>query len=314
VTLLSDLIDAASGDEVALPVLLRRVKVLAARLRTGALAGWVEHELAGYGADAELPAYRGPFDAQALGHFSGPFGSEITNAPIPTLSFDAEVRSTFTPLFTIEIRQGVATLEELVHRSQLTPGAEGLHVAWPADLVAYANVLWQEGKIHWYEGHGLVGAKTPVSIGQLTGVLDTVRTRVLDLALALESEDPRAGERETSTIQPERATNIFHTVVMSGNLAIGSANVTQTVAPPATEGELLQRLVELGLSEELVDELRDALHADQESGEGTASEPGSRVKAWLGKVAMLGAKAGGGVAVGASGDLVAQMVMSLFTG
>jgi len=51
------------------------MKVLAARLKTVPLADWVEHELGGYGKDAPLPGYRGPFPAEARGSFSGPFGS-----------------------------------------------------------------------------------------------------------------------------------------------------------------------------------------------------------------------------------------------
>jgi hypothetical protein len=314
VTLLSDLIEDASGDNVPLAVLLRRVKVLAARLRTGPLANWVDHELAGYGSEAELPSYRGPFDAAAVGHFAGPFNSEIRNAPIPTVSFEENVRSTFAPFFTVEFRQGVATLEDIVDRSASTGGTDSLHVAWPADAVAYANQLWQQGKVQWYEGMGLISAWTPISAGQITGVLDTVRTRVLDLALAVEAEDPTAGERVSSAIAPERATNIFNTVVMGGNLAIQSVNVTQTMPPPATEAELFQRLTELGMAPELVSELEEALQADRDSGEATPTEPGSKVKAWLGKATMLAAKAGSGVAVGASGDVVAQLVMGLFGG
>jgi hypothetical protein len=314
VTLLSDLIDDASGDDVKLAVLLRRVKVLAARLKTGPLANWVEHELAGYNQGVGLPAYRGPFPAQAIGHFVGPFGSEIRNAPIPELSFDESVRSTFDPFFILEFRQGVATLEELVHRSEQSGGQEGLHFAWPADAVAFANVLWRRGKVQWYEDHGLLSAKTPIGLAQVAGVLDAVRTRVLDLALAVEAQDPTAGDQGNSTIPPEQATNIFHTVVMGGNLAIGSTNVRQTVSPPASEKELFQRLAGIGMSGELIAELKEALQHDRESGAATPTEPGGRVKAWLGKVALLGAKAGGGVAVGASGEVVAQLVMGVFGG
>lgn len=311
-TLLTELVDAASGDDVALAVLLRRVKVLASRLGTGPLAEWVEHELSGYGPDVDLPDYRGPFPAQALGHFSGPFGSGVQNAPIPLVAFDQSERATFEQLFTLEFRQGVAALEDLVHRSEGSD--EGLHFSWPADIVAYANMLWGQGKVHWYEGMGLVSAKTPVSVSQVAGVLDTVRTRVLDLALAIESADPAAGQQGGSTMRPEQATQIFHTTIMGGNVAIASTSFVQSIAPPASEAELLQRLTGLGVRADLVAELEAALQADHAAGDGSASQPGHRVQAWLGKVAMLSARTGGAIAVGASADVVAQLVSSFFGG
>lgn len=96
-TFLGELVSDASGDTVPTPVLLRRMKVLAARLKTIPLADWVERELGGYGNDAPLPTYRGPFPAEARGSFSGPFGSSMNNAPIPSLAFQSQHRKTFEP-------------------------------------------------------------------------------------------------------------------------------------------------------------------------------------------------------------------------
>lgn len=313
-TLVSELIDAASGDSVATPVLLRRVKVLAARLKTVPLADWVDHELSGYNGDSPLPPYRGPFRGEARGTFSGSFGSSISNAPIPIVAFDEKHRKTFEDFFKIELRQGVAELEDMASAAD-GEGAGTLHMPWPADAIAYANVLWQQGAVHWYEGMGLTSAHVPIPASMLRGVLDTVRTRVLDLALAIESEDPLAGNAaDADTIAPETVTNIFNTTVMGGNLAIGSQGVSQVVqAPPATENELLARLTSLGVDADLIGELREALEKDRVAGEGSGGEPGSRVRNWLGKVAVHSAKAGGEVATGASGDLVARLVMGLFS-
>lgn len=313
-TLIAELIDAASGDSVATPVLLRRVKVLASRLKTGPLAEWVDHELSGYRSQTPLPPYRGPFHGEARGSFSGPFGSQISNAPIPLIAFDEQYRKHFEDFFTIELRQGVAELEDMAAATTSDNGGT-LHQPWPADAIAYANVLWQRGSVHWYEGMGLSTAHVPIPTSMLRGVLDTVRTRVLDLALAIESEDPLAGSAaDSATLAPETVTNIFNTTVMGGNLAIGSQGVSQVVqTPPATEDELLSRLTTLGVDADLIDELKEALENDRAAGEGSGTEPGSRVRNWLGKVAVRSAKAGGEVATGASGDLIAQLVMGLFS-
>jgi hypothetical protein len=310
-SLLTELIDAASGDQVPTPVLLRRVKVLASRLKTAPLAEWVEHELTGYDTDAVLPTYRGPFSAEARGSFSGPFGHSMSNAPIPELSFSQQHRTTFAPFFTIEFRQGVAELEEVL-RMAGSSETGNLHLSWPADAIAYANQLWRRGEVHWYEGMGLMDAHTPISEASVRGVLDTVRTRVLDLALAIESEDPEAGGAAESTLGPAAATHIFNTTIMGGNVALASHDFTQVLETrPESEQDLLTRLKSIGLPEDLLGELREALKADRTSGEGDG-EPGTRVRAWLGKVAMRSGRAGGRIATGASGDLVAQLVMKFF--
>ena len=52
-TALDDLIDGASGDDVPVATLLRKVKVLASRLRSVAFEEWVDHELTGYPLEAD---------------------------------------------------------------------------------------------------------------------------------------------------------------------------------------------------------------------------------------------------------------------
>jgi hypothetical protein len=107
-SVISDLIDAASGDVSPVATLLRKVKVVAARLHTGQLEQWVQHELMGYPSEVPLPEYRGPFAVEAAGHFAGPFQSGLRNAPIPSIGFPAEQRGA---LFTMAFRQPIAELE-----------------------------------------------------------------------------------------------------------------------------------------------------------------------------------------------------------
>lgn len=54
--------------------LLRKCKLLAARLDHAQLAQWVEQELNGYPDDADLPAYRVTC-AYSYGNFAGPFST-----------------------------------------------------------------------------------------------------------------------------------------------------------------------------------------------------------------------------------------------
>ncbi len=82
-TKLADIIDSATGEAVSTPSLLRMLKVVASRLGTAPLEDWVDRELSGYGEKDDLPAYRGPFPATAMGIFVGPFQSRVTVAIPP---------------------------------------------------------------------------------------------------------------------------------------------------------------------------------------------------------------------------------------
>jgi hypothetical protein len=136
--IVDDLVTAAAGATEPVSALLRKVKVIAARSETADLGEWVGHELLGYPDGAELPGYRGPFELQVLGNFSGPFGSGYRNAPIPPSAFPAEYRHN---LFTASFYQSVSELESLA------ASGKGLRSEWPADALMFTQILSREGKL-----------------------------------------------------------------------------------------------------------------------------------------------------------------------
>src|SRR4051794_40500878 len=80
--LLSDIIDLSVSSKEPLSVLLRKCLVLSAKLKNDRLKIWATKELGGYAPDDELPDYR-ILSVHSAGHFSGPFGAEIRNRPLP---------------------------------------------------------------------------------------------------------------------------------------------------------------------------------------------------------------------------------------
>ncbi|MCW4355224.1 hypothetical protein ONR57_18120 [Hoyosella sp. YIM 151337] len=186
-TRLEGLIDDAAGDSVPVASLLRQVKVVAARMNAELLGAWVKMELDGYGPDDELPSYRGPFQSPVFGKFVGPFGLEVTQG-IPEFSVPERFRG-IDGLFGVELRQSVEQVATLV------PEGDSLRLAWPSEAVAVLNTLHQKGEwVHFPEGLGLFSAWKVVPKFCVTGILDAVRTKVLDLALELERVAPKAGE------------------------------------------------------------------------------------------------------------------------
>lgn len=112
-SLLDEIIHGASEDSQSVATLLRRVKVLASRLDAVSLDEWVGHELAGYPDTESLPAYRGPFPAEVLGTFAGPFNSSIRAAPVPSVGFPADMREGW--MFKVAFTEPISELEQLSH-------------------------------------------------------------------------------------------------------------------------------------------------------------------------------------------------------
>lgn len=81
-SLLEDIQNVAVDGTSDLGTLLRKCKLLAARLDNKQLENWLLWESNGYPDDAEVPEYR-VWPLQLKGHFSGYGGSGISNAPIP---------------------------------------------------------------------------------------------------------------------------------------------------------------------------------------------------------------------------------------
>ncbi|MEV0284754.1 hypothetical protein AB0H36_11620 [Kribbella sp. NPDC050820] len=241
-TLLDDVLAGATGD-ARIASVLRQLKILAARTGTGPLEDWIGHELGGYAEDAELPSYRGPFVVPVLGHFFGPFRSQLRNVPIARASFAKELDADH--LFEVRLREPVARLESMAAQ-------DGATLAWSGDTINLFNWGLDNGRIQapLNDGYVLGQAMMPIARDVYVGALEGVRNRVLDLALQLEKVVPAAGQ--AATTQNEQAlagmiiNNHFHA---SSNIAIASTGVKQSVKPPG-EGDvegLIAFLREMGL-------------------------------------------------------------------
>jgi hypothetical protein len=306
--LLEEIIDGASGDQLPVATLLRKVKVVASRIGMKTLDQWVEHELFGYDDMDSLPSYRGSFDAEVVGHFAGPFGHGLKNAPIPRMAFPEEYRE--GGLFTNAFLQPISELEELSRADKV------LESYWSADSVAVANYLMQRGEVKIYQRLGLQQAWNKVSPQHLGGIVDTVRTRVLDLALALEKIAPNVGERGAPVPPSEPVRQIINNIYGgANNLAIQSAHVTQSASNvhKGDESSLLSEVAKAGAEGEEVENLRKALELDRANAGGKdPDEPGPEVRGWLGRMMLGTASASGKVATSATGGVIAGLVKAYF--
>lgn len=297
--LLTEIIDAASGDAMSVSTLLRKMKVLAARTGTGRLAEWVDHELAGYPDETSAPSYRGPFSPPVLGHFVGPLNIEAENVPIAPVTFPEDARE--GPLFKMWLLAGLAEIEQMAAQ-------EVMRFTWPSDALRYYNWGIGSGEIKptVQEGMALVGAVRPLPRQVFVGVVDAVRNRVLDLALELEAAAPHAGEPSAPEEVREAAQKVINnfnfapnSFASNSNFAIGSSHVTQTVEMPQARDEpgLIRYLAAAGIDPLSLIRLQEALAEDRAEAGGTEpTQPGSRVLAWIrSTTAAIGTEVGTGV-------------------
>ena len=233
-TLLRQIQDAAIDSTVDLPTLLRKCKVLAARLGSDDFKRWIEYELSGYPDKESLPDYR-VLNVNSKGHFSGAFGSGLRNADIPLSCLPKELHEMLGHSY---LMQPVAAMESLVkHKDSGT-----FQEPWNPDIVAHVGQ-------DIYQHMNCMQAWKVIPSGAVVAALDAVRTRVLNFVLEIEAQNPSAGEAEPNSnpVPMDKVHQIFNTYITGNvqNLAPGSSNVQQTAKYVETNDvEIFAKLIE----------------------------------------------------------------------
>lgn len=302
-TLLRDIQDAATGTEVPVTTLLRKAQILAARLDHAPLRQWASAELDGYKDREALPEYRRLGGVTVIGDFSGAFGTVVRNAPIPMSNVPEEYRER---LFTHDVYESVARLEALVSRPD---GA--IEYPWPPDFVA---ALAQD----FYEAMVAVQIVKAISPSVLTGILDTVRNRLLAFALDIERLDSEAGDTAPGApvpISSAAVTQIFNTTISGGQVSLATAGqgdvsqqVTQTIGDPRTIEDITASLREWGLPGDEIRDLEFALSEDRDSAGGGEVVVGDKTQSWIGRLATRVAAGSVKVAENVSVDVIVALL------
>lgn len=234
-SLLRQIQNAAIDSSVDLPSLLRKCKVLAARLGSDDFKRWIEYELSGYPNKESLPDYR-ILNVNSKGHFSGAFGSGLRNADIPLSCVPEKLREALGHSY---LMQPVAAMESLVKHKNRGDFQE----PWNPDIVA--SYVGQ----NIYQHMNCMQAWKVIPSGAIVAALDAVRTRVLNFVLEIEVQNPSAGEAEPNSnpVPMDKIHQIFNTYITGNvqNLAPGSSNVRQTAKYIETnDTEIFSELIE----------------------------------------------------------------------
>lgn len=200
-SLLREIQQNTCDPNIRLSDILRKCKILAARLNFKPLDEWVNNELNGYSDDKPLPQYRifkhielvGNY--RTLNHWGENVG--ISSFLIPEKYIDK--------MTTITLNEGIGVVESIVAKSQNSV----INISIPQDFLM---ILKLEVKYLKY----FTSISRAISIHQFTNILDTVKNRIVEFAIEIEKINPEAGESilGTNTVDYPMIYQIFNHCIL----------------------------------------------------------------------------------------------------
>ncbi len=297
--LLEDIQNAATDSSSDVSTLLRKCKILAARLENQHLEDWLIWESNGYPEAALVPSYR-IWRLQVRGNFLGPF-SKYQHAPIPIALLSKDAQKMYNKY---ECRFSIPSIESAIEESkngmvQLETGGLALSVGQNV----YTNMTCVEC---WAE----------FGVGNLVEVINAVRNRILDFSLALWKESPTAGETNPNIrkeIRSDKITQIFNTKVYGGTAnLVGSANNSSVEFNIELNNfESVRRVLQNnGVSKNDIDDLQNALKEDKLPQ--SPKQFGTKVSAWISRMMKKASDGTWNVGLAAAGNLLSEVLSKYY--
>jgi hypothetical protein len=266
--LLDDIIATAVDSSQRLSVLLRKCLLLAHELKNDQLKSWANQELNGFASEDDLPEYR-IIRVGAYGDFSGVGGAVVRHYPIPPAVLEErhQILAQKAPLL-----QAVSAYEGAV-----ATVADSVQLNWPGNIVLYYQRRLMDG-------YALVSAWQMVPKPSLVELLDTIRNRVLNMAL--EIKDELGAATNLRGVSPAEVRKIEQTIVnniyggtnylVSGQSQMTASTTTvHTAIPVGNRQELDAVLLRSGLTPSDLQDLTKAVQAD------ASQKMGSKVTSWV---------------------------------
>ena len=272
--LLQEIQQSIIQNRVEIGPILLKLRLLAARLGSAELEEWVKHESDGYPSNAPVPDYR-KINVSYTGTFSGPFGSGISNAPIPPYFIEKFAGKHW---INYEMRQSIAAIDELLESSSKGGGLFQINAA--------NLILLLQGKIYKdYACNEIHGCISRTSLAELQ---HSVKSRILELTIQLEKSIPAAIDinfenrqptnSETSSKVTQISQQLFYGNVTNINSTGNDAQFILTINKGDNEA-FKAYLVNAGLDQSDVLELATIVSSEEP---GDKNEPlGTRARSWL---------------------------------
>ena len=182
-SLFHDIQTSVLKEDVSLASVLLKLRLLNSHLESEPLATWIRQELEGYGAD-EVPPYR-TVGVTYKGTFSSAV-SRLENAPIPPALINKFAGEHFTHY---KVKDSISAITMLA-QTDGTARVDGSNL-----------ILLLQGKVYAdYRCNDVFGIVSP---NDFVGILDVVRSKILDFTIAIQKEHPDIREVDLSREAPE---------------------------------------------------------------------------------------------------------------
>ena len=256
----ADLVD----DQKPVSAILLRMRLLANYLRDDFFTDWVRHEVDGYPANMEVPAYRIAHPTYK-GNWAGPLGQWLPDRPIPSFLVwkHAGIEWVQQPL-----RESVVSIEQAV----LSSDRSSQLVADASDLIIPLH-----GKV--YPGFACHAIFSYLPCTAYSNVLYAIRHRLLDLTAALVDKHSGVGDLDLSSIQG--ITGLVSVDSLQAIIRATFAAATLRNDSGAIKDDLRSSLRNAGVPDEDIDGIMGALN-ELLSASSSNDDIRRKVRAWLG--------------------------------
>lgn len=250
--LIDEIIDILSDESKSLSEALLKTQVLLHKVGKKELAEWVRQELNGYPQEADLPEYR-MLHANVLANFRN-MDYRYASQPIPIMHLSEEAQKN---LQTMTFRQALSVIEDMATKDK----GDVIRVLPPE----YSSML-DEGLSN---GYHIERAWCQTPVHDVKGILTRIRSRLLDFILELkdtvgETEDEEKMKQKIEAIDTNSMFN--HAIFGPNTTILVGANSQQTVQNLQIKSDsdaLVKYLSELGIPQDEIKKLEDALSADK---------------------------------------------------
>ena len=296
-SLLEEIQSAAIDADSDLGTILRKCKLLAARLGNQELEDWLQWESNGYPDDVDVPDYR-IWPLAVRGRFASI--RWIREAPVPPACLPENAAEAYGRY---QCKLSIAAVETALRENK----SGQIQVA-TGDISLMLNDV--------YKHENCIESWAEFSTPNLVELLNSVRNRILDFALALWKQHPQAGEMDAGAavdVPQAAVTQIFNTTVHGGAANLVGHATGAMVTFNVTQGDfetLRQALVANSVAVEDIGELQQALTAEAAPTE--AGKYGPRVSAWISKMMQKAADGSWQIGVGAAGTLIGQLIAKFY--
>jgi AbiTii-like protein len=227
----------ALDPNVAISVPLRKLVALGGQAGSAELREWASLELRGYfGSDVPLPDYRQP--AATLRIDGGTFNAMITGQLISPRELPDGVKNHIDE--TVPLNGGVAEIEAMIERAKREKGGDiKLTLPMGQDIVRLMNYEIQQ---HGERYDRVTAIYWSVSHVTLEGVLDQIRTRLVELVAEMRAAMPDEADVPTSAAADNAVSVVIHggkprvSVTAAQATGDGSHSVTAGAASDEASG------------------------------------------------------------------------------